>query len=389
MEYKQKATEEEEFMAEDIQLKEKRQELKQEITLGMHALLMGLIFEYTSRLIQKLTRRFVQPPFFYTAISVAVLVQLIQLPGLLVAILLKETHQYSELSMLGSLSVEIAFTGILVAKMNINYVLQNLRDHVIDAIESTKDLDDLGQCLLNFWSLPKHLAFAFCFGVSAGILTAIGVSRSTNYFIGIGFAISATLTWTVAVIPVYYLILMAVLPLRLSRYHYNLFETNPIRSDVLRHLSLTLKNYTYVVAVFIAFATFFYSVNPSTRSLNILVLVLGWIPLTAQFLSNRSSLKIISRNAKWQTLKEVELEIKKIRAHADLAEKETIEAITRLMDYHDRINATQDAALENRARASFFNQILLTILASAIANINSIVNIFVRLITTLWQGLSY
>lgn len=347
-----------------------RNELKQEITLGMYTLLMGLIFEYTSRLIQKVRYRKSPPPFHYTVLIIAFLIQLIQVPGLIVALLLNETHHYSELSLLGSLSIELAFAGVLVAKININYVLQNLRDHVVDAIESVEDLCDLRSCLSNFWAIRKQLSFATVFGVIAGALTAVGVSQATKEFVGVGFTISAILAWIIALIPVYYLFQMAILPFRLSRYQYNLYQANPIRSDVLRHLSLTLKNYTYVVAGFIAFATFFWSVSSSTRVLNTIVLLVGWIPLWVQFVSNRSAVRSIARNAKWKTLKEVELKVRKIQQQADLGDKETIESITRLMDYHDRISATHDAPLEVRARLSFLNQIMLTLLAAALANIN-------------------
>ena len=363
-------------MRKDAELVKKRNELKQEITAGMHILLMGLIFDRTSRLIQKLTRSSNPPPFYYTVIIVAFVIQVIQLPGLLAAILLNETRQYSELFIAGSLAIELALAGIVVAKININYVLQNLRDHVIDAIESLDNLSDLLHWLSNFWALRKQVSFAIVFGIIAGALGVAGVSRTMGDFRGLGFTITAILAWTIVGFPVYYIFQMAILPFRLSRYQYNLFEANPNHSEVLRQLSLTLKNYTQVFAIFVAFSTFFYGVNSSMRSLNIIVLLIGWIPLTVQSLSNRFALRNIVRNAKWETLKEIELQIKTIQKEANLADKETMESITRLMDYHDRINATHDAAMDFRARLSFLNQILLTLLAYALASIDSILNIF-------------
>jgi hypothetical protein len=95
---------------------------------------------------------------------------------------------------------------------------------------------------------------------------------------------------------------------------------------------------------------------------------------------------MITRNAKWKTLKEVELKIKNIQKEGDLADKETIESINRLMDYHDRINATYDAALEVRARGSLLNQILLTLLAAALANIDSILKFLWQLFSSLSRG---
>jgi hypothetical protein len=362
----------------DTALCKKRSELKQEITCGMQILLMGLIFDYTGRLIQKLTRRSSSPPFYYLVIVVALI---IHLPGLLSAMVLNENRQFARLWMGGFLSLELAIAGLVVAKININYVLQNLRDHVVDAIEPLDHLSDLQQWLPNFWAIRKQVIFFVTCGLVLGTWSMFSWSQMMGEFVGWSFAVSAFLMWAILGVPAYYIFLMVLLPLRLSRYRYNLFEANPNHSDVVRHLSLTLKNYTYVIAGFFAFATFFFGVAspiPSLRSWNfsIIILVTGWIPLTAQFISNRAALKQIVRTAKWRTLKAIECRIKTIQDRADLADKETMECITRLMDYHDRISATHDTALEFRARLSFVTQILLTVLAYILSNIDRILAIF-------------
>ena len=365
-------------MRKDTQLIKKRCELKQEITCGMQILLMGLIFDHTGRVIQKLTRRATSPPFYYLVIIVALI---IHFPGLLSAMLLNESRQFAKLWMGGFLSLEIAIAGLVVAKININYVLQNLRDYVVDAIDSLDNLSDLHQWLPNFWAIRKQIFF---FIVCGGILGAWSVHSWTQMmgkFVGWSFAISAFLMWVLLGVPAYYIFLMVLLPLRLSHYQYNLFDANPNHSDVVRRLSFTLKNYTYVIAVFFAFATFFFGVIspiPALRSWNfsIIVLITGWIPLTAQFVSNRTALNHIVRNAKWKTLKEIELKIKTIQENANLADKETMDCISRLMDYHDRISATHDTALELRARLSFIAQIAMTLMAYVVPNLDRILSVF-------------
>lgn len=365
-------------MGKEATLCKKRSELKQEITCGMQILLMGLIFDYTGRLIQKLTRRASSPPFSYLVIVVALL---IHVPGLLSAMVLNENRQFEKLWMGGFISLELAIAGLVVAKININYVLRNLRDHVVDAIESLDDLSDLQQWLPNFWAIRKQVIFFLICGVILGTWSMFSWSLMMGEFVGWSFAISAFLMWALLGVPAYYIFLMVLLPLRLRRYRYNLFEANPNHSDVVRHLSLTLRNYTYVLAGFFAFATFFFGVAspiPSLRSWNfsVIILVTGWIPLTAQFISNRAALREIVRTAKWKTLKAIEWKIRTIQERADLADKETMDCITRLMDYHDRISATHDAALEFRARLSFISQILLTILAYILPNIDRILAVF-------------
>jgi hypothetical protein len=353
----------------DAELIKKRNEVKQEITAGMNRLLMGLIFEYTSRLIQKLTRNTAPPPFHYTVIVAALI---IQLPGLLTAILLNETRQYSKFFLITSLALEFAVLANVVGKINVNYVLRRIRDHIIDAIESVDNLSDLLSWLSNLWVIRKQIFFGIAFGIIFDAFSIAILSLTQREFVGLGATISGFLGAMIVGVPIYYIFQMILLPLRLSPYQYNLFEASPIHSEVLRQLSLALKNYTFVITICIAFFTFLFALNFEALLLNIMILIIGWIPLTVQYLSNRFALNRIARHAKWKTLKEIEAKIKDIQQNADLADKETMERITRLMDYHDRVNATHDAALEVRARLSFLNQILLTLLGYFAANIDSI-----------------
>jgi hypothetical protein len=169
---------------------------------------------------------------------------------------------------------------------------------------------------------------------------------------------------------------MLLLPIRLSHYQYDLLEAYPNHSDVMRHLSLTLKNYTYVIAIFIAIYTFLYGAYSPLRSLNLVVLIAGWIPLTIQYMNNRSAIKTITRRAKWNTLKKIECKIKSLYKEADLADKATLETITRLTDYHNQISTARDSAYDLRSTINFLNQLLLPLLAFALANVEDILKLF-------------
>lgn len=360
-------------MQQDEDLIQKRNELKQKITAGMKKLLMGLIFDYASRVIQKLTRRASPPSIYYTVIFVAVVIQLV---GLLLALILNETLQYTKYFIIVFLGLESAVVINMAAKMSIIYVLQNIRDHIVDAIESVDNLNDLLHGLSNFWAVRKQVFFSLVFGIIVDALAVVILRQVTGEFVGFSITIAALLGWTIIGVSIYHVLQMLLLPSRLTPYQYNLFEASPIHSDVLRHLSLTLKNYTSVLTVLIAFSTLLWSVDSSATALSLIVLMIGWIPLTIQFLSNRAAINKIARNAKWKTLKAIEVQVKTIQKAANLADKETMECITRLLDYHDRIAATHDAKLEFRARVSFLNQILLTLLAYLLANFDSILSLF-------------
>ncbi len=56
--------------------------------------------------------------------------------------------------------------------------------------------------------------------------------------------------------------------------------------------------------------------------------------------------------------------------------KETMEAVNRLMDYHDRIRATPNSALNLRTSLGFLNSLLLPVIAFVLANLDKIVQLF-------------
>ena len=360
-------------MQKDTELVKKRNELKQTITQGRKRLLMGIIFDRINRIIQKLTRNPKPPPFYYT---VVILFLIVPLPGLFTAILLNETRQFTELCIVGSVALELVVIGMVVAKLNINYVLENLRDHIIDAIESVDNLDDLREWLVSLWALQKQILFCVIFGVAVSILMIVNLSHNAGVFIGFGMTITAMIGLTFVGVPIYYIFSMLWLPARLSHYQYDLFEAYPNHSDVMRHLSLILKNYTYVIAISIAIYTFLYGVYSPLRSFNIIVLITGWLPLTIQYMNNRSAIKTITRRAKWNTLKKIECKIKTLYAEANLADKATMESLTRLTDYHHQISTSRDSAYDLRSTINFLNQLLLPLLAFGLAHIEEILKLF-------------
>jgi len=68
--------------------------------------------------------------------------------------------------------------------------------------------------------------------------------------------------------------------------------------------------------------------------------------------------------------------VEALQAHENIAEKETVEAINRLMDYHDRIKATRNSALDLRAGLNFLNSLLLPLLAFLLANLKEVLKLF-------------
>jgi hypothetical protein len=111
-------------------------------------------------------------------------------------------------------------------------------------------------------------------------------------------------------------------------------------------------------------------------SYGILLVLSYWLALIAIFTLNQTSLSSIIRRAKWKMLNEIQSKVENLQAAENFEEKETMEAINRLMDYHDRVKATRDSALDFRTYLSFFNSLLLPLLAFILGNLDLVLKLF-------------
>jgi hypothetical protein len=195
---------------------------------------------------------------------------------------------------------------------------------------------------------------------------------------GFGPAIYLVLMTCLAGIHIYYLILFIALPVRLSRYQFKLYESNPGSSEVIDHLSRMLSTFVYINAVFIALVTLWAGLwGGLNEPLFIIPFVLAvWVPLTILFIINQYGLARIITRAKWKKLNKIQAKIAALEAEENIADKDTLEAVNRLMDYHDRIKATRNSALDLRAGLNFLNSLLLPLLAFVLANLRDILNFF-------------
>jgi hypothetical protein len=113
-------------------------------------------------------------------------------------------------------------------------------------------------------------------------------------------------------------------------------------------------------------------------SLGILIMIVWWVPLIALFILYQTSLASIIRRAKWKTLNEIQTQVEELRATGSLKDKETIEAINRLMDFHDRVKATRNSAIDSSTIINFINSLLLPLIAFLLGNLDKVLLLFSR-----------
>jgi len=79
---------------------------------------------------------------------------------------------------------------------------------------------------------------------------------------------------------------------------------------------------------------------------------------------------------KWNTLNEIQARVQNLQATKNYENKETMDSIKRLMEYHNQVKATRNSAIDFSAILGFINSLLLPLLAFALGNLDLVLNLF-------------
>lgn len=339
----------------------------------------ALFFSSVDRLICILLRQ-EQPLSWW--ISVVALALISQLPTWIISYFFDETQRWREdyLGYFWMGYILLGLSAIVIARVGVFYLFKNINEYVVDKIQRKEDLKDLQKILSYVWlregSIKKVLYFTLVF-------TAFwSVSFSTVYanflkgdFIGFGL-FSGTIVFGVLAGPALYMeAWFFVFIIHIGKYKFHLNEVAPVYSEAIQRLSRTITALLYSFAIFIAFSTSAVSYNPITKSFNplavLLVTLIGWLPTIIYFIGSQISISRIIVSAKWKTLNRIQGEIQKINK-SDITNKENIEAINRLMDYHTSIRITPDSTLSLGTGLNFANQLALPLIGLLLANTQNI-----------------
>jgi hypothetical protein len=328
----------------------------------------------TGRLIQKLTQSPEPLPFWYSAVVIALATLMI---GFLTSVLLGEFYPLRrEGILLEILVVGLVLVFMIAGRIYKSILSTTLHDHLLDAIESVADLADLQRWMAAFSNVKRTLFFSLAFGILVGFYSVLG-STIRGGFLGFGSTIMNVITQFQFGMFLYYLFSLLALPARLSRYQFKLYAADPSSSEVMDHLSDMLNNLVYIAAVGAAILTLFVALFGLLTLANTIILALvAWGPLTAFFIINQYALTKIITRAKWKTLNEIQAQIERLRAHEEIPSEKTLAHLGKLMDYHDRIKATRNSALDLRAGLNFLNSLLLPLLAFLLANLKEVLKLF-------------
>jgi len=221
-------------MAEDNALLEKREGLKRQLATGEYKTLTDILLNGTGHLIQKITRNPESLPFWYSGVVIALVTLLV---SFLTSLLLGESHSFREMILLEILAVGVALVFVTMSKIYIGITFTNLRNNLLDVIESVADLADLQHWLAAVCNVKKSLIFSLAYGISVGFYIPILWTATRGGFFGFGPTILLVITSFQAGMFGYYGLLFLALPARLSRYQCHLYAADPSSSEVIDRLS--------------------------------------------------------------------------------------------------------------------------------------------------------
>ena len=358
-------------MDETVSLQNRRDILKHQLAANEFTTLPHQLVASIGMLIQKITRNSISLPFWYSAL---INFLIIIFTGLVLSIILREFNVRPIIVMV--LGIGLIYLGLILFNIHQQHFNTHLREHIVDAIESSKDLADLQHWLSLTANIKMTATFSCVLAVLSGLFLWSAYRSTIGGSIGFGPLVAFVLSFVFYGAMIYYAILFSTLPNRLSQYHFKLYEPDPSSSALIHHLSNAFMHALYLFAFYAALTTLLTAMEGLLVSVNMVRLVGWWVILTILFVIIQNSLSRIAIAAKYKSLSEVETRIEQLLPQLDTKDREAREEINWLMDYHDRIKSAPNSALHFRAMLEFVNSLILPLLAFLLANLKEIIDLF-------------
>jgi len=368
-------------MSTDTALIEKREELKRRLAVGEYKTLVDIFLRWFDHLIRKFTRRSKPLPMWFITLLLCLVV--ISVSNIATGRNLTQTiklHGLVPVLAVNLLNI-LNIASLVILNQSIRGIFTLWRDDILDATDSITSLEEFE----NWLRLTCNWRLHFFVTISGGILNGLNLMTITplpDVYTSYGWIFSIVITAfliSMFISAFLYLFLMFILlSARMHRYNLKLFAAAPSNSELVSLLSGKFSYFLYFVAVFAAVSTLISAWGGFMPSFAINLVLFLWLPIIAIFVLNQTSLSSVIRRAKWKTLNEAQAKVEKIRASKNFGNQETMDAIKRLMDYHDRVKATRDSALDFRTYLSFINSLLLPLLAFILGNLDLVLKFFGR-----------
>jgi hypothetical protein len=367
---------------------EKREDLKRRLAAGEYKTLVGVFLEWFERLLRKIVRRKEPIPLWLTTLALWIIIFVVTNAAIYFSGAWESNLRNGELYGFG---YQIGFlintsNGALFVIMTV-FIHQYLnqffilwRDIILDKTVTLESLEKFEDWLIKCCNWRAHFFTTIIFtawSFFAGSLFGGALPTPTIQQNGFGFIFTNFVNFVITSLMIYEIIMVIFLYASLRNYDLKLFAADPGNTELLARLSNKLGFFVYVIALFIAILSFWISrIGLLASSFGIFVIIIWWFPIITLFILYQTSLASVIRRAKWKTLNEIQSQVEELRATNNLKDKETMEAINRLMDFHDRVKATRNSAIDSTTIVNFINSLLLPLLAFILGNLDKVLLFF-------------
>lgn len=282
--------------------------------------------------------------------------------------------------------------ALIANKVNIRTFLDTFQESLLDKMLISSDVEHLGKWLDVNFGIWKPLISGLLIGpLLAWLLYGSWLENREAAGLQADFQAGVFATIVLAGIQSiwvgYYLYPFYVaFPSRLHRYQFDLYAPDPSSSEVVGRLSRLLTYILYVTLAYIVQLTVGLTLlgvlTEQTPLAGFVFSVFVWLPTVILYAAGQYHLSDLISRAKWRMLNEVQAKIESLYAEEDIPSKERLDRLEKMMDYHDRIKATPNSALNFRASLNFLNSLLLPVLAFVIANLDTVVEMIENLTKT-------
>ncbi|HLA06738.1 MAG TPA: hypothetical protein VJ022_04785 [Anaerolineales bacterium] len=271
--------------------------------------------------------------------------------------------------------------ALIANKVNIRAFLKTFRESLLDKMLRDEDVDHLGNWLeINFGVWKPLLSGLVAGPLLAWLLYSSWLENHPLAVFQVGVFSVILLACIQSVWVGYYLLPFYVaFPSRLNRYQFDLYTTDPSSSEVVGRLSRLLTFILYVTLGFIMQLTVGLTLlgvlTEQTPLAGFVFSVFVWAPTVILYAAGQFHLTDLISRAKWKMLNEVQTKIEALYGEEGIPSKDTLDRLAKLMDYHDRIKATPNSALNFRSSLNFLNSLLFPVLAFIIANLDRVIEL--------------
>lgn len=363
-------------MTENAALLKRREELKFAWSEGHYKTPVDMILGWVNRPFRKL----IGNNQSLSAISgTAIIFILTILIGMVVIVLAGEISILERITQqFGLLFLIFAFTSstasMTIANTFSHRLIAIFRDDILEIVESVETLNDI-QKWVDLICSKKLVLIAGVFAVVAGAGSVLSLNTTLGFSIGIGFTVMFTLFAMQSFQFICFLFLVLFLAVNMRSYQIALFPASPSDSKIIGTFSGFMSSFVYLFAIYGAVITLALGTTGLLPSFSY-TLPVFWCVIVLTFAISQYSLAQIIQRVKWKTLEEKQTQIEKIQKEQAVPDKETREALNWLLDYHNRVKATRNSALNLEAGLNLFNSLLLPVLAFALGNLDKVIAFF-------------